>query len=83
MDISRSKYHTGRRDLEISTRHDTVRQIKLRYGIDNLFIIYLFLKILHFKRTCAGLIDVSGDMFSNVINLVIKDSATALENVSL
>ena len=60
-----------------------MRQIS--YCIDNLFIIYRFPKRNSplFKRNYAGTFDVSDDMFSNVIGLVLRDSDTDSENASL
>ena len=51
--------------------------------VDNLFIIYLFLKRNPIsRRNYAGTLDVSFDTFNNAISLVLRDSDTDSENVS-
>ena len=68
---------------------DVIERFKSSYSIDNLFIIYLLLKRNSiFKRYYAATFDISRGMFSNgiinnVISLVLRDSDTDSENVSL
>ena len=54
-----------------------IQCVRSSYCIDNLFIIYLFLKrnsILN--GNYAGTFDISCSMFSNVISLVLRDGDT-------
>ena len=57
---------------------EVIQCIRSSYCIDNLFIIYLFLKRNSIKRNYVGKFDITCGMFSNVIinniiSLVLRD----------
>ena len=63
---------------------DVIQCIRSSNCIDNLVIIYIFLKRNSFcKRHYAGTFDVSCGMFNDVISLYSRHSDTDSENVSL
>ena len=69
-------------------KRDVIQCVRSSYCIDNLFIIYLFLKYSIFKRNYLETYDVSCSMFSNVIisniiSLILRDNDLDSENVSL
>ena len=67
---------------------DMIPCIRSSYCIDNLVIIYLFLKKIHFKHNYAGTFDISCGMFTNVVisnvnSLVLTNNDMDSENVNL
>ena len=63
---------------------DVIQYVKSSYCIDNLFIIYLFLK----RNSILNIINVSCGIFSkviisNIISLVLRDSDAGSDNFSL
>ena len=89
MDISRSEYHTKPGASNVMHKiwkypQDVIQCIRSRYCIDNLFIIYSFLKRNSiFKRNYGGTFDVSCIMFSNVFHLLLRVNDMESENVTL
>ena len=63
---------------------DVIQYVRSSYYIDNLFIIYPFLKLNStFKRNNAEVLNAYCGIIRYVTSLVLRDSDTGSENVTL